>query len=53
MNILSDQPTLLSHERVECDVRCNFTFDSNPHATFISLQNEGNSHSLFRFCCNM
>jgi len=36
-----DRPSTLQ-TRVECDDKCNFTFESNPLAHFVSLEDESN-----------
>jgi len=43
IGLVSDQPNVPPIQRkVLCDHRCNFTIESNPYVTFVSLEYEGN-----------
>ena len=45
-----DKPCIATfNSRVECKAQCNFTIDSNPFATFVSLENAGIVFALCLF----
>ena len=48
--IFSDKPFVTKQYRtVDCDAGCNFTVDSNPAATFVSLEDEGDHHNVMSY----